>query len=122
MTKQEQKDAAMDQLFGGLTKPATTVPESPSEQQDSSPAVSGRTSISPKQQKYAEENERVCTILPYEDVYKIKEIARREHFNIRDVYGEAIRRLINSYEAKNGTIRVPKKRGKKGDADKLSSL
>lgn len=122
MTKQEQKDAAMDQLFGGLTKPATTVPESPSEQQDSSPAASGRTSISPKQQKYAEENERVCTILPYEDVYKIKEIARREHFNIRDVYGEAIRRLINSYEAKNGTIRVPKKRGKKGDADKLSSL
>ncbi len=121
MTKQEQKDAAMDQLFGGLTSPATTVAEPPSEQQDSSPVTSG-TPISPKQKKYAEENERVCTIINYELAYKARKIAEREDLNIREVYEEGLRRIISAYEAKNGTIRVARKKGKKGDTDKLSSL
>ena len=112
MTKQEQKNAAMDQLFGGLTSPATTVPESPSE----------TAPISPKQKKYAEENERVCTIINYELAYKARKIAEREDLNIRKVYEEGLRRIISAYEAKNGTIRVARKKGKKGDVDKLSSL
>ena len=122
MTKTEQKDAAMDQLFGGLTNPATTASESPSGQQDTSPAVSGMAPVSPKQKKYAEENERVCTIINYELAYKARKIAEREDLNIREVYEEGLRRIISAYEAKNGTIRVARKKGKKGDTDKLSSL
>ena len=112
MTKQEQKNAAMDQLFGGLTSPATTVSESPSE----------TAPISPKQKKYAEENERVCTIINYELAYKARKIAEREDLNIREVYEEGLRRIISAYEAKNGTIRVARKKGKKGDVDKLANL
>lgn len=119
MTKKERKDAAMDQLFGGLTTPATTVSESPST--DTSPAVSGTAPVSPKQKKYAEENERVCTIINYELAYKARKIAEREDLNIREVYEEGLRRIISAYEAKNGTIRVARKK-KKGDTDKLSSL
>ena len=121
MTRKEQKNAAMDQLFGGLTNPAT-VPESPSSQQEPSPESSGVVHISSKQKKYAEENERVCTIINYELAYKARKIAEREDLNIREVYEEGLRRIINAYEAKNGTIRVARKKGKKGDTDKLSSL
>ena len=122
MTKQEKKNAAMDQLFEGLAKPVATASEPSSEQQESSPAVSGTAPVSPKQKKYAEENERVCTIINYELAYKARKIAEREDLNIREVYEEGLRRIINAYEAKNGTIRVARKKGKKGDADKLSSL
>ena len=122
MTKQEQKDAAMDQLFGGLMKPVTSSSESSAEQQESSPAASGKAPLSPKQKKYSEENERVCTIINYELAYKARKIAEREDLNIREVYEEGLRRIISAYEAKNGTIRVARKKGKKGDADKLPSL
>ncbi len=120
MTKQEKKDAAMDQLFGGLTKPVTTA-ESSAKQQDFSPAISETAPISPKQKKYADENERICTIINYELAYKARKIAEREDLNIREVYEEGLRRIINAYEAKNGTIRVVRKKGK-GAADKLSKL
>ena len=122
MSKQDQKKDAMDQLFGGLTNPATTVSEKCLSQQESSPASSGTTHVTPKQKKYAEENERICTIINYELAYKARKIAEREDLNIREVYEEGLRRIINAYEAKNGVIRVSKKRGKKGDAEKLSSL
>lgn len=122
MTKQEQKDAAMNQLFGGLTTPTSPVPESSSSKNESRPASNGATPLSPTQQKYAEENERVCTIIAYELAYKARKIAEREDMNIRDVYEEGLRRIITAYEKKNGTIRVPKKREKKGSANSLSSL
>lgn len=122
MTKQEQKDAAMNQLFGGLTTPTSPVPESSSSKNESRPASTGATPLSPTQQKYAEENERVCTIIAYELAYKARKIAEREDMNIRDVYEEGLRRIITAYEKKNGTIRVPKKREKKGSANSLSSL
>lgn len=121
MTKQEKKNAAMDQLFEGLAKPVATASEPSSEQQESSPAVSGTAPVSPKQKKYSEENERVCTIINHELAYKARKIAEREDLNIREVYEEGLRRIINAYEAKNGTIRVARKKGK-GAADKLSSL
>lgn len=122
MTKKEQKDEAMNQLFGGLTNPVNNVSESPSEQQELSSSASETAPISPKQKKYAEENERVCTIINYELAYKARKIAEREDLNIREVYEEGLRRIINAYEAKNGIIRVVRKKGKKGDAEKLSNL
>ena len=63
MSNKEKKDAAMDQLFGGLTMPSS--PSSPSDM----PQEPSQT-LSPRQKKYQEENERITTIVNTEDMNK----------------------------------------------------
>lgn len=48
---------------------------------------------------------------------KIKEIAYRENLTIKKVMEKAIESAINTYEAKNGTIKLPKI--KQGDENEI---
>lgn len=117
MTKKEKNNDAMDKLFSGLTMPASS-PSSQTEEQCDQGTVSDN-SISPRQKKYKEENERVCTIMEYEDIYKLRFIASKENLSIRNVFGAAAKMLIKKYESTNGVIPVKKRRPKKGDISKI---
>lgn len=118
MTKKEQKDAAMDQLFGGLTNPSSSSSPQTVQQQEQ-PSSSELVSISPRQKKYKEENERVCTIVNVELMNKARYIAGKEGLPIRDIFEYGLKYLIKDYESKNGPIHTRKTKAKKGDASKV---
>lgn len=115
MNKKKQTKEAMDQLFNGLTAQSSSPDEYT--QRDSENRV--ESSI---QKKYKEENERVCTIMEYDDIYKLRFIASKENLSIRDVFGAAAKMLIKKYESTNGPIPVKKKKQKKGDISKLFDI
>ena len=117
MTKKEKKDAAMDQLFGGLTNPSSSSSQQTVQQQEQ--PSSDLVSISPRQKKYKEENERVCTIVNVELMNKARYIAGKEGLPIRDIFEYGLKYLIKDYESKNGPIHTRKTKAKKGDASKV---
>lgn len=114
MSKEYQKKAAMDELFGGLTTPSS--PSSPQEGEQRSATVSS------KQKKYKEENERVCTIMEVEIMNKLRYIAGKEGIALRDLFGTGAKLLIKEYEKEHGEIRVRKSKSKKGDVSKLFNV
>lgn len=115
MFKEEKKNAAMDQLFSGLTSPATAT--SPSEERPTVPVSVEEPSR--RRKNKADDDERVCTILNVELMGKIREIARREAMNIREVFEFGMKFAIDDYERRNGTIHVRKPKSKRGDAAKV---
>ena len=115
MSNKEKKDAAMDQLFGGLTMPSS--PSSPSDM----PQESSQT-LSPRQKKYQEENERITTIVNTEDMNKARFIAAKEGIAIREVIGAGIKLAIKAYESDHGPIHTRKTKGKRGDASKVFNV
>lgn len=115
MYKEEKKNAAMEQLFSGLTSPATAT--SSSEERPAAPVTDEETSR--RRKNKANEDERVCTIINVELMGKIREIARKEAMQIREVFELALKFAIQDYESKNGVIHVRKPKSKKGDASKI---
>ncbi len=113
MSKEEQKKGAMDELFKGLINPST-----PSAQKENEESAS----VSSKQKKYKEENERVCTIINVELMNKARYIAGKEGLAIRDVFEFGLKFAIKDYESRNGVIRVRKTKPKKGDANKVFDI
>ena len=123
MSKEDQKKAAMDELFGGLTTPSS--PSSPQEGEQRSATVSS------KQKKYKELleekyektlDERVCTIMEVEIMNKLRYIAGKEGIALRDLFGTGAKLLIKEYEKEHGEIRVRKSKSKKGDVSKLFNV
>lgn len=117
MNKKDKKNAAMDQLFGGLTAPSS--PPSPQEGEQPVPA---KQNVSPRQRKYKDENERVCTIINVELMNKARYIAGKEGLNIREIFEVGLKFVVKDYESKNGPIHTRKTKAKKGDASKLFDI
>lgn len=115
MSKEEQKEAAMDNLFKGLTSPV------PSAKQKEA-AVTTTAPQEEKQKKGKEEDERVCTIMEVEIMNKLRYISGKEGIALRDLFGTGAKMLINEYEKNHGEIRVRKSKPKKGDVSKLFNV
>lgn len=113
MSKEEQKAAAMDNLFKGLTSPSAP----PTQKEEAQPSATAPLSV--RQKKYKEENERVCTIMEVEVMNKLRYISGKEGIALRDLFGTGARMLINEYEKCCGEIRARKSKPKKGDISKL---
>lgn len=117
MNKKDKKDAAMDALFGGLTMPSS--PQSPMKEEQPS---SSTPTVSPRQRKYKDENERVCTIINVELMNKARYIAGKEGLNIREIFEVGLKFVVKDYESKNGPIHTRKTKAKKGDASKVFDI
>ena len=64
---------------------------------------------------------RFCTMADDDKVTKIRTIAAREGIAIKDLMNLAFDKIINEYERKYGTVRLPKVK-KGGDVSKVFDL
>lgn len=87
---------SLDALFTGLTgthqesKPSKAASQSQKKARKNKPSVN--------------KEERFCTIVSSELLYKIRLIASREGLQIKDVVNTAFEKAVKSYERKHGVI------------------
>ena len=120
MAQEDKKKAAINKLFAGITAPTSSTPATSSA--DDTGNESSQESLSPRQKKYNEENERFCSLVNSELMYKVRYIATTEDMKIKEVVEIAFKKLVNEYEAECGVIRVRTAKSKKGDVSKVVNV
>lgn len=106
---------SMDSLMETLTGPVNT-PSTPSTEEGS--PVSQRSSRGrPTSQ---EKKEPLSTTMDADQIAKLRYISKKHDIPVTDLLQKAVSVLLESYEKKNGTIRLNKK--DKGDIDSILDL
>lgn len=133
MSKEEKKNAAMDELFVGLTVPSAPTNQQEKEKTSDAVAIPAKNDQQEKEKtsenesvpvkkKNKEEDVRICTIMEMEIMNKLRYISEKESVALRDLFGTAAKMLIKAYEQNNGEIRARKYKPKKGDVNKLFNI
>lgn len=104
----------LDALFAGLTAPSVSSPSQSEAVQPNTPDYHPKEKDQKAKPRYTRaqqqkaENEhgeqRFCTIINSELVNKMRIIAKREGFNIREVVEAAFMKAVTNYEQKRGKI------------------
>ncbi len=100
---------SMDALFGGLIGDSA-----PKEQEQAMPVTATEPTPNPSKETTASrrgrpagvKKESVCTIIDADLMNKVRAIAKKEDLSITAVIEVGLKMAVQSYEAKNGPIRV----------------
>ena len=112
-------EKGLEKLFSNVQSSEPTEEKKQAPVKDDSAADENRT----KRGRPALYNKviRFCTMADDDKVTKIRTIAAREGIAIKDLMNLAFDKIINEYERKYGTVRLPKVK-KGGDVSKVFDL
>lgn len=118
MSEKDQKSAAMNDLFNKLTPEVAAHPQ----KEEQTSRANYNPPVSPSPRKYADDHERICTIVPVELMNKVRYIATKEGFPICSIVEVGLQMAVQNYEKNRGPIHARKTKPKKGDASKIFNI
>lgn len=113
---------SMDALFGGLVGESAKTEQEEKKQSTAPVSTPNATkeTTSRRGRPSGVKKESVCTVVDVDLMNKVRAIAKKEDLSITTIFEVGLKMAVQSYEAKNGPIRV--RQSKKKDVGDVFGL